>query len=66
MKILLLQMSHYFPKPFKRFGENILEKPKEVMKHLMQIKVECFGVAYGMKVKDIIEMQRGKKIEGRK
>ena len=38
-----------------------MEKPKEVMKYLMQIKVECFGVAYGVKVKNIIEMQSGKK-----
>ena len=29
----------------------------------MQIKVECFGVAYGVKVKNIIEMQSGKKNE---
>ena len=27
----------------------------------MQIKVECFGVAYGAKVKNIIETQSGKK-----
>ena len=31
------------------------------MKYLMQIKVECFGVAYGVKVKNIIERQSGKK-----
>ena len=30
----------------------------------MQIKVDCFGEAYGVKVKNMIEMQ--KKIEGRK
>ena len=36
------------------------------MKYLMQIKVECFGVAYGVKVKNIIEMQSGKNIEERK
>ena len=34
-----------------------MEKPKKVMKFLMQIKVECFGVAYVVKVKNIIEMQ---------
>ena len=38
----------------------------KVMKYQMQIKVECFGVACGMKVKNIIEMQSGKKTEGRK
>ena len=27
-------------------------KPKKVMKYLMQIKVECFGVAYAVKVKN--------------
>ena len=27
------------------------------MKYLMQIKVECFAVAYGVKVKNIKEMQ---------
>ena len=43
-----------------------MEKAKKVMKHLMQIKVECFGVAYGVKGKNIIEMQSGKKIEGKK
>ena len=31
-------------------------KTKKVMKYLMQIKVECFGVAYGVKVKNIIDM----------
>ena len=36
-----------------------IEKPKKVMKYLMQIKVGCFGVAYRVKVKDIIEMQSG-------
>ena len=34
-----------------------MEKPKKVMKYLMPIKVECFGVAYRMKVENIIEMQ---------
>ena len=44
-----------------------MEKPKKVMKYLMQIKVEYFGVACGVKVRNIIEMQSGKKkIEGRK
>ena len=43
-----------------------MEKPKKVMKYLMQIKAKCFGVAYGVKVKNIIEMQSGKKTEGRK
>ena len=33
------------------------------MKYLMQIKVECFGVAYGVKVKNIIEMQCLKKLK---
>ena len=27
-------------------------KPNKVMKYLMQIKVECFGVAYAVKVKN--------------
>ena len=27
-------------------------KPEKVMKYLMQIKVECFGVAYAVKVKN--------------
>ena len=27
-------------------------KPKKVMKYLMHIKVECFGVAYAVKVKN--------------
>ena len=27
-------------------------KPKKVMKYLMQIKVECFGVAYAVKIKN--------------
>ena len=31
------------------------------MKYLMQIKVECFEVAYGVKLKNIIEIQSGKK-----
>ena len=43
-----------------------MEKANKVMKHLMQIKVECFGVAYGVKGKSIIEMQSGKNIEGKK
>ena len=43
-----------------------MEKPKKVMKYLMQIKVECFGVAYGVNVKNIIEMQSGKTTEERK
>ena len=38
-----------------------MEKPEKVMKYLMQIKVECFEVAYGVKVKNITEMQSGKK-----
>ena len=43
-----------------------MEKPEKVMKNLMQVKFECFVVAYGVKVKNIIELQSGKKIEGRK
>ena len=31
------------------------------MKYMMQIKVECFVVASGVKVKNIIEMQSEKK-----
>ena len=27
-----------------------MEKPKKVMKYLMQIKVECFGVTYGVTI----------------
>ena len=27
-------------------------KPEKVMKYLVQIKVECFGVAYAVKVKN--------------
>ena len=46
-----------------RLGKNYLlsrmKKTKKVMKYLMQIKVVCFGVAYGVKVKNIIEMQSG-------
>ena len=38
-----------------------MEKPKKVMKYLMQIKVECFEVAYGVKLKNIIEIESGKK-----
>ena len=38
-----------------------MKKPKKVMKYLMQIKVECFGVVYGVKVNNIIEMQGGLK-----
>ena len=38
-----------------------MEKPSKVMKYLMQIKLECFGVTYGVKVKNIIERQNGKK-----
>ena len=33
-----------------------MEKPKKKMKYLMQIKAECFGVAYEVKVKSKIEM----------
>ena len=40
-----------------------MEKLKKVMKYLMQIKVECFRVAYGVEVKNIIEIQSGKKTE---
>ena len=35
----------------------------KVRKYQKQIKVECFGVACGVKVKNIIEMQSGKKID---
>ena len=38
-----------------------MEKSKKVMKYLMQIKVESFGVPYGVKVKNLIEMQSGRK-----
>ena len=27
-----------------------MEKPKKVMKYLVQIKVECFGVTYGVTI----------------
>ena len=36
-----------------------MEKPKKVMKYFMQVKVEFFGVVYGLKVKNMIEMQSG-------
>ena len=38
-----------------------MEKPKKEKKYLMQIKVECFGVAHEVKVKEIIEMKSGLK-----
>ena len=38
-----------------------MEKPNKIMKYLMQIKLECFGVTYEVKVKNIIERQSGKK-----
>ena len=34
-----------------------MNKPKKVMKCLIHIKVQCFGVAYGVKVKNIIEIE---------
>lgn len=39
-----------------------MDKLKKVMKKpLMQIIVECFGVVYRLKVKNMIEMQSGSK-----
>ena len=40
-----------------------MEKLKKVMKYLMQIKVECFAVTYGVKVKNITEMHSDKKFK---
>ena len=31
-----------------------MEKPKKVMKYLMQIKVECFGVTYGVTISSFV------------
>ena len=36
-----------------------MEKTNKTIKNLMKIKVECFGVVYGVKVKNIKEVQNG-------
>ena len=45
-------------KVFAEWNEKT-EESNEIPDTLIQIKVECFGVAYGVKVKNIIQIQNG-------